>query len=391
MNPKNIQDVFSNVVAFSQKENWTGYNKFDGLESPLFRALSFHNKWIKLAFSQLVMRAPINLRPLLGIPKLKNAKGFALYSMALIDMYQFNKDPACLTEAKTLLDWLVENPSPGFDAPCWGYPFGWQDIGFYAPPNFPNRVVTCFVCNALMKGYRATKQQNYLDTVRGCTAFLTKAPKVLYESGEMKCLSYVPSEKINWVVMDVSVLTGAVLASVYRETGEAALAEEAKKLVHYVVDKQTPEGAWFYSHPAKDSHIGHDNYHTGFILDAIESYMRDSGDSSYREVHEKGLAFYSDKLFLENGAPRWMSSQTYPLDIHGAAQGIITFSKIPKYRHLATKTLEWTLKNLYHPEGRFYYQKRKFFTKKFTLMRWCNGWMLRAIGAWFASSENAEG
>ena len=37
------------------------------------------------------------------------------------------------------------HPSTGFDGLCWGYPYPWQDVGFFAPRHFPNRVVTSFV------------------------------------------------------------------------------------------------------------------------------------------------------------------------------------------------------------------------------------------------------
>ena len=37
-------------------------------------------------------------------------------------------------EAGTILDWLLHNSAPGFPSPCWGYPYPWQDVGFFAPP-----------------------------------------------------------------------------------------------------------------------------------------------------------------------------------------------------------------------------------------------------------------
>ncbi|MHC5156083.1 MAG: hypothetical protein ACYSO3_08195 [Planctomycetota bacterium] len=71
-------------------------------------------------------------------------------------------------------------------------------------------------------------------------------------------------------------------------------------------------------------------------------------------------------------------------DIHGAAQGVITFSKAaakqPQLRHEAQKILDWTLANLYDAtQSRFYYQKTKCWTKRFTLMRWSQAWMCYAI------------
>ncbi len=379
INEKEISVISNNVINYASLNQYSGYNKFDGLTSPITKILSFNNKWARLFWSQMVMRAPLNIRPLLGIKKTRNPKGIALFAWAYLNFFKITNDEQFLDQAKSLLDWLSKNQSPGFDNPCWGYQYAWQDIGFFAPANYPNRIVTYFVCRAFLRGYEITGNPEYFDIVRKSADFILNAPRVLFESDTMKCLSYVPSEKIDWVVMDVSALSSVILAMVAREMGDNNLKEEAKKLIHYVVDKQTDYGAWYYSHPSKDSHIGHDNYHTGYIVDAIQDYMDSTGDREYEAVHEKGLQFYAEHLFMKNGAPKWMSQKEYPFDIHGAAQGIITFSRYPEYHELAGKVLEWTLNNLYNQKGYFYYQKRRFFTKRFTLMRWCNGWMLLAL------------
>ncbi len=82
-------------------------------------------------------------------------------------------------------------------------------------------------------------------------------------------MSYVPDERLTWIVMDVSALAGAFAARLGAITKDEPLLDEAGRLVRYVVSKQTDEGAWFYADPPSASHISHDNYHTGFILDAI--------------------------------------------------------------------------------------------------------------------------
>ena len=161
-----------------------------------------------------------------------------------------------------------------------------------------------------------------------------------------------------------------------------------------MVDKQTPYGAWYYSHPPSGSHITHDNYHTGFILDAILDYSEASGDDRFMESYRTGLEFYADRLFLANGAPKWMHDKDFPHDIHGAAQGILSFARAgslhPDYLRLAEKIADWTLLHLYdEASGRFFYQVGRFRSKRFTLMRWCNGWMTWALAS-LASARRSE-
>ena len=55
--------------------------------------------------------------------------------------------------------------------------------------------------------------------------------------------------------------------------------------MRYVVSKQTDEGAWFYAEPPSASHITHDNYHTGFILDAILNYGLAAGSDEFDDSY----------------------------------------------------------------------------------------------------------
>lgn len=267
---------------------------------------------------------------------------------------------------------------------CWGYQHPWQDVGFFAPAHLPNRVVTYFVTTAMMDAYEITKNQKYLEAAKSALTFLLKAPKVLYEDDTMKCLSYVPSEKINWIVMDVSILTGSIVARVNKYVKDEHLASEARKLVNFVVDKQTDYGAWYYTHPAGDHPRKHDNYHTGYIVDAILDYMDHSGDQSFMNQYLKGVAYYKENLFLPDGAPKWANDKTYPFDVHGSAQGIISFVKASRfdksYLDLAEKIANWAIDNMQNQKhGFFYYQKTSLFRKPYTLMRWSCGWMSRGL------------
>jgi hypothetical protein len=58
----------------------------------------------------------------------------------------------------------------------------------------------------------------------------------------------------------------------------------------------------------------------------------------------------------------------------------LTFSRHRQdYPDLAAKIVDWAIRNMYDPSGRFYYQQTRYITKRFTLLRWCNAWMARAL------------
>ncbi len=382
-----INLVLDQVFAWSRQQDYRGYNKHDGLNSPILRLLLGWGKWPRMVAIQGVMRFPINIRPLLGVPKSYNPKGLALFTQALLDRYRATGKEEHLAEAEQLLELLLHIRSPGdWSGICWGYHYPWRDPGFFAPTNTPNAVVTCFVCEAFLEAYRTTGKQKYLETVGDAINFFLSDLTLLKDEPEELCFGYMPLP-MSMRVMDVSILIGAVIAQWSTLTDNEDHITTANRLVQYVIRQQTNEAAWFYTDPPGDSHIRHDNYHTGFILDALWRYMHATGDIQWQDNYDRGLKFYAEQLFNADGSPRWMSDQDYPHDIHGAAQGILTFSRHPKeYPLLADKIAQWAIDDMYHPDGRFYYQQRPYFTNRFTLLRWCNGWMTRALAALLVES-----
>ena len=317
----------------------------------------------------------------------------AVRAWAFLSRYRISGADADAVEARELLDWLVDHPSPlmegspsggGLPGLAWGYPYPWQDVGFFAPRGFPNRVVTSFVGQALLDGYETLGEERYVKAASDVVRFLLEAPKTLFEDDGHRCVSYVPDESVSWIVMDVSALAGALTARLGALTEDQGLIDEGGRLVRYVVSKQTDDGAWFYAEPPSASHITHDNYHTGFILDAILQYGEAAQSEEFAPAYRRGVDFYERRLFEPDGAARYMSDRRWPVDIHGCAQGVITFSLRQRSQgeggDTARRVLDWTLANMWDARsGWFYYQNRRGFRTKIRELRWCQGWMSWAL------------
>ncbi|VAW72303.1 hypothetical protein MNBD_GAMMA12-1706 [hydrothermal vent metagenome] len=381
-----LQQTLDTAYQWSRTQSYQGYNKHDALNSPILKLLMGWSKWPRMLAIQGVMRFPINLRPYLMTHKSYNPKGLALIIQGLLRRYQTSQQTEYLEEAEQLLQLLIElrsNTDTQWQGTCWGYHYPWQDPGFFAPSKMPNAVVTCFVCEAFLDAYRVTQKQQYLDTVSSALTFFNRHLTILKDTEQELCYSYMPV-KMSMRVMDVSILIAAVMMQYSQLSANQSLEQKATRLARYVIKQQTKEGAWFYTDPPQDSHIRHDNYHTGFILDALARYHSSGPAQCWHQEYSLGLKFYLENLFNPDGSPRWMSDCNFPHDIHGAAQGIITFSRHcadpnPLYAEMAQNIFHWALNNMYHPQGRFYYQQGAWRIKKFTLLRWCNAWMMRAM------------
>ena len=106
MNNPRIAAATQILQQYIEAENYSGYDPYDALKSPLFK-LPFlkSNKWIRFATQQLVKRSPINLRPLLFVPKGVNPVTLGLCIQAycnLIKVYPEKK-----TELETKINLLI--------------------------------------------------------------------------------------------------------------------------------------------------------------------------------------------------------------------------------------------------------------------------------------------
>lgn len=372
------------TLCSARKKDYAGYSKFDALNSPFLSSISLDNKWLRLLLVQLVNRSPWHLRPLLGVKKSRNPKGIALFIRAYLHLFVLTGNPFFLEEAQTLLAWLLDNKSPGRRNFCWGYNFLWQSTLFVQERGEPNAVVTTFVGEALLHAYRVTGKNEYLDAARSVADFILTDLPVLHEEENERAIAYVPGN-VRSVVLNNQVLTGAFLVKVWKHTGEKELLHTATRQINYTVKRKTDYHAWYYTYPAEKSAIIHDNYHTGGILDGLLEYQEETRDNRYSDSYWKGLDYYQNNLFEIDGAPRWMNNRRYPYDAHGAAQGIISFAKAGKhekrYLEMAEKIAHWSHKNLYREEtGDFIYRIGKNKRWNYSLMRWCNAWMARALG-----------
>lgn len=391
---QNAETILLEVLDAADRRNYSGYSKFDALNSPLLNLFSLNNRWLQLLFTQIVKELPFNIRPVLGVKPSRNPKGIALFARAYFFLFQRTEDSDYLKRGESLLEWLLQNPSTGQRNLCWGYNFVWQSTIFFADRYEPNAVVSVFVGEALLHAYRITGKEAYLTAARSVAEFIMRDLSVMYEADDERAIAYV-LRKAGAVVLNNQVLTGAFLVKVWKHAGEEDLKDIAIKQINYAVRRRTEYDAWYYTHPTNRSLIHHDNYHTGGILDGLLEFYEETGDERYMDVYRKGLSYYQENLFEADGAPRWMNHKRYPYDVHGSAQGIITFKKAARHDKIflaqAAKIADWAIKNLYREKTQdFAYRKGRWIKWNYSLMRWCNAWMARALAELICDGEKSQ-
>lgn len=384
-----IEFFFSHLKIYCEKKELKGYDPFDGLNSYIFKIFPFLKKsrLLKLIWLQLFKLSPINFRYIARIKKEYNPKGLGLFLSGYCNLYTISNSDEHLKKISFLISQIKELESYGYSGTCWGYNFDWQARAFFQPKGTPSVVVTSYVACSLLDAYSITHEKKLLDITRSaCNFILSDLNKTVDSDGDI-AFSYCPLD--NTQVFNASLLGARLLCRVYEFTKEPILIEEAKKAVSFACKHQNNDGSWSYSPLSFHSWI--DNFHTGYNLECIYTYMHISKDYSFEKNFKNGMKYYLSTFFEESGIPKYYNNKRYPIDMHNTAQLIITLSKTGLFKtnkKMIDNVLNWSINNMYDKRnGYFYYSKNKWFTNKIAYIRWTQAWMFLALSTYLKEEQ----
>ncbi len=386
-----IEASFGKLKTYIEKENYKGWDPYDGLNSKFFNAipLVYRSRFIRLAWIQSFKRLPLNLRNILGVKKDYNPKGLGLFLSGYCNLYTIEPKEEYLVKINFLIDKILSLQTEGWSGSCWGYNFDWQARAFFQPKFTPTVVASTFIGYALLDAYDILKDEKLLKIARSICDFILKDLNRTYDDKGNFAFSYSPLD--NTQVFNASLLGSRMLARVYSYTSEKELIDEAKKSVQFCVDYQQKDGAWAYG--TLPFHQWIDNFHTGYNLECISEYMKYSGDTTYEKNIEIGLEYYLNTFFTKDGKSKYYNTSLYPIDIHAPAQLIITLYRLgilKEQKELIDKVLKWTIENMQDKEGYFYYQIKKRFNSKIPYIRWAQSWMFFSMSFYLKEFKNEE-
>ena len=376
----NTVQVTDRLLALVQADDYAGFDPFDGLNSRLLQKTHLDRfGLVRLAWLQLFKRLPVNLRPLVSIPKKRNPKGVGLFLLGLLEDWQRTGQYSFLDEALKLGDWLLANrcDAAEWGHHCWGYHFDWQARAFYVPAGKPNIITTAYVGRALIALAEASGREVYLHAGIDAARFVDS--RLFTETAGSSYYAYIPGERA--FVHNASLWGAALVVMGGRLSARPDMVDRGLFVARQSALCQAENGSWAYG--TLPHHQFVDGFHTGYNLEALSLIDDVSGMSEFREVIRKGFDYYKQNFFLENGAAKYYDNNPYPLDTHSAAQAILTLLKLaqtPEDRQQADKVIRWAMDALYLPDkARFIYQKDRYFTNRINYIRWTQAWAYYAL------------
>jgi uncharacterized protein YyaL (SSP411 family) len=392
-----IENAILSLYRYVKENGWEGYDPYDGLNSRLTSYVSGRSKWLRILFVQLNKSLPINIRSILRIKKGIHIKGMGLFALAFLKLYETTGDPDFLKEAMFCLDFLkTKSLKEHYMGHCWGDYFEYQPAKSALTSNTTNTpdIINTVVCAlAFLEHYDITGNEESLAIAMSSRNFIIHT--LYINNGGKAFFKYTPISKSSGITYNASTHGAMLLAKISKYKEDTQNREIAQRVIDYVIAKQKPNGAWYYSESDGKEKIQID-FHQGFILDDLYDFIRYTkpSDDQYIKALLKGAEFYRNEQFLLDGKAKWRWPRQYPVDIHNQAQGIITFSRLgeleSEYLDFAKKIAFWTIKNMQGRDGEFYYQNWRYFTNKITYMRWAQAWMMLALSTLLESTKSCN-
>ena len=351
-----ILESIHRLYDWLEKNDYRGYDTFDGLNAKYVRWMTFETPLLRTVLQQGVRRFPLNLRPLVGVPRSRSTKGMGYIAKGFIRLHEATGETLWAERAQSTLQWLIEKESPGYSGACWGNHFDYQSRSFYLPKGVPTIVWTSLIGHAFLDAFEHFQDQKYLDVAISACEHIVRDLEVLVE-GDGVCISYIPTQ--NKQVHNSNTLGGSLLARTYSFTRNEAYRALAEKAIRYTASHQRADSSWYYGEAANLHWV--DNFHTAYVLDCFKYYSDATGDHQFEEELHSGYDYWKKTFFLADGTPRYYDHKTLPIDIQCSSQAIDTLvffhQRDPESISLAVKVAQWTIKNMQDRTGYFYYRR----------------------------------
>jgi hypothetical protein len=367
------------LETWGHTRGWRGSDPYDGLNATrLVGGLRARPRGQRLLI-QVVKRSPLDLRRPLGIEPGRNAAALA----SVVSAYArggFLPKAENRRRLDATLDALESLRCSAYFEPCWGYHFDVRTRVFSYDRTTPNTIATAFAGLALLDAYAATGDPGLIDTALGTGRFFLKhVPQTPDGAGAF--FGYLPGDRTP--IHNANMLVAAMLARLSASAqGEGeAFREPARAALRWTFARQRPDGSWPYGERRNLAWI--DNFHTGYVLDALWACAEAGLGSEAVDAWMRGLAFYRRRLFSADGAPLYTTRSRYPIDAQCIAQGIQTLAlagaRDPACRAEAERVLDFAFARMLRRDGMPLFQRRRFWVNPTLHVRWVVSPMLLAL------------
>ena len=183
-----VERSLGQVISWVQRNQYRAYEPADGNLSWLF-SFTGGRVFPMRVLQQIVLRAPVNIRPLLGILPHESAIGRGYFAWGYLLLHRVTGDDTFRREAIACLTWLESNRVPLSGEFCWGDPYEYATRAGRRPYGEPLLIWSALIGHAILDAHELSHENKYLQIAESIGRWMLKLPVEKTETGH--CLSYV--------------------------------------------------------------------------------------------------------------------------------------------------------------------------------------------------------
>lgn len=380
--------VVQDIEDYFQKNNYTSYDSCDIKALPFFLgwdqffSIRKFGKYALFPMNLLIDNFAGAIRKLAGIRKKAFAQSHALFLRAYLKRYSYTKNKSYLDETIKLWHFIYEQRSRENKHLAWGQPYHWY-TNKVIPAYTPRTTVTSQILHTLMDYYETANEEQFLQLIKEISGFFLGGMNRSVDETDQVCFSYTMVD--NYRVHNANMMAASALLRAGKLLKDKRVSDLGNNCLRYTLKRQNSDGSWYYYELNDNQKSKIDNYHTGYILEALTLIKELQGDGfEYVDEFNRGIDFYINNFFQDGKIPKMTPDSLYPIDIQSCAQSILTLTALNSinrdFLEKAKEVLDYTLDTLYSGKGYFHYRKiRSGRTRKISYIRWGDAWMYLAL------------
>ncbi|HVU33783.1 MAG TPA: hypothetical protein VHE61_10135 [Opitutaceae bacterium] len=233
-------------------------------------------------------------------PRMRLPIADAHYAMGFALLYRATDRREHYARALHFLDVLEQTRCPAYSDYAWGYPFDWQTRHGVFKAGTPLITTTPYCYEAFEYVWRIDANPRWQAILRSTAQHVLRDYDDVPAGPNAATCTYFPHEEPG--VVNASAYRAFVLASAHREFSEDRFWAAAEKNVNFVLQCQNSDGSWPYAMDGVRDFVDH--FHTCFVLKGLAKIERLTGHEGCRRAIDRGVAYYLENLFAEDGLPK---------------------------------------------------------------------------------------
>ncbi len=307
----------------------------------------------------------------------------AHYAMGYAFLHQASGEGSHLERARHFLKELKKSRCPGFKEYCWGYPFDWVTRNGVIQRNTPLITTTPYVYEAFLQVHQVTPHDEWKDVLASIVRHACEDIKDFPTSKRASCCSYDPYDRGG--VVNAAAYRSFLLTSASHVFNNDEYWRIAERNLNFVLESQSSDGSWPYAKDGVRDFVDH--FHTCFVMKALAKIHTLTGHEATLEALDRGVKFYLNRLFSEDGLPRPFAvaprMTVYKRELYDCAESInLCLLLRDRFSPLQVKLetiIAGILKDWVKPDGSFRSRELMLGWDNVPMHRWAQSQMFRAL------------